>query len=77
MLPMGSTELRGPTRDEAVLLRMRLPPILPLAAPDSGEADTGKEALTQAQQEEEKEEAKDIEEEFAEMLNEEGKCLFA
>lgn len=69
-LPADSDELRGPTRDEAVRLRLSLPGILPLVAPvpeEEGEAER-----TQEQREEDEAEAKDIEEEFAEMLNEQG-----
>jgi hypothetical protein len=69
-LPAGSDELRGPTRDEAIVLRLRLPGILPLTAPVAGE--DGEAERTQEQREEDEAEARDIEDEFAEMLNEQG-----
>jgi hypothetical protein len=74
-LPEGSDPLRGPTHDEAVLRRLNLPRILPLTAPGSGEETTDKGKRSREQEEEEEAEAREIEEEFAEMLNEEGMSL--
>ena len=67
-------ELRGPTRDEAVLAPIYLPPILALAAPGTGaeHKPTVREQRTQEQAERDEAEAEDIEEELAELLNEEG-----
>ena len=66
----GSGELRGPTKDETIVLRMNLTRILPLTAPGSGEEETGE------QTKEDEIEAGFIQEEFAEMLNEEGIILW-
>ena len=71
----ATVELRGPTRDEALLLRLKQPSILAITAPDGDPKQSAdKDERTQEQREEDKEAAADIEQELADMLNEDGTC---
>ena len=72
----AKSELRGVTRDEAVRLRLdRLKqPVLALGAPETAGAD-GVQAKSKEQEEEDREEAERIEQEFAETLNDDGTCM--